>query len=159
MSLGRLLRQELGPYVLIDPGSRHQNLRWPFEHWEQLVAARPHLTWVQHTWPGGPSIVPGVQAFETGTFRAACGLLASASGYVRGESGMLHAAAALSIPSVAIWGGCMAFDVLGGYPTQVAVGVHQPPCGCYLPCQHCAEIMQSITVDEVLAGLARIGVE
>jgi len=159
LCLGRQIRAHCGPYVLIDPGSKHANLRWPFESWARLVAARPEHTWVQHTWPGGPLIVPGVQPFHTTTFREACGLVASAAVYLRGESGMLHAAAALGVPTVAIWGGCMAFEVLGGYATQVAVGVHQPPCGRYLPCAHCAEIMAGITVEEVLAGLDKIGVE
>lgn len=156
---GQFLRQQHGPYVLIDPGSKHQNLRWPVEHWTALVASRPELTWIQHTWPGGPDVIPGCRAISTMTFRAACGLVASARVYIRGESGMLHAAAALGVPSVAIWGGCMSFDVMGGYETQIAVGVRMPPCGRYLPCEHCAATMRAITIDEVLAGLGRIGVE
>lgn len=157
--IGQEVKDLIGEYVLIDPWSKHQNLRWPVKHWTRLVAALPRITFVQQIWDPQAPLIARTMGIETPSFRAACGLLASASGYIRGESGMLHAAAALGVPSVAIWGACMAWDVLGGYSTQVAVGVKHPICGRYLPCDHCAIVMGKITVDEVMAGLARIGIE
>ena len=92
-----------------------------------------------------------------------CCLLATAAIYVRGESGMCHAAAALGVTQVTIWGGCMDWTVLGGYPGQHAVGVSLPACGRYQPCTHCDAAMRAITPDWVAeklrAALSTIRVE
>lgn len=152
------MRYRYGPYVLVDPWSKHENLRWPLSQWQQLIDARPDLTWVQHTYPGAP-LLDRVHHEPSLTFRDACGLVASAQVYIRGESGMCHATAALGRPQITLWGGCMNWDVLGGYPGQLGVGIQPPCCGRYKPCSHCAACMAAITVDEVLAALGQIGVE
>ena len=158
-ALGVLTRATVGPYILIEPWSKHPNLRWPLEHWADLIRARADLTFVQHVhadapWLQGPNVhhVPA-------TFRQACALVAHAQVYIRGESGLLHAAAALSVPAIALWGGCMDWDVLGGYPHEVGLGITTPPCGRWLPCAHCVETMRAIRVADVLAALEQIGVE
>lgn len=132
------------PFVLIEPWSKHENLRWPIGHWQQLVTSRPDLRFVQHVYDGAPRL-ESVEHVETHSFRAACGVLASASLYVRGESGMCHAAAALGIPQVTIWGGCMDWDVLGGYPKQFGLVSDNGPCGRYAPCLHCEHVMREIS--------------
>lgn len=144
------------PFVLIEPFSKHANLTWPFDHWCALVAQNPDISFVQHTHRDtGTLHVPGAMYTPQLTFRQACGVLNFAACYVRGESGMCHAAAALGVPTVTIWGGCMDWSVLGGYPLQIGVGVNHPPCGRYLPCDHCRKIMQSIEVDTVAAAIRR----
>lgn len=154
VQLGISIRDQYGPYVLIEPWSKHQNLRWPLEYWRELVESRPDLTFIQHVHRSSP-ILPGITAAVEATFRQACGLLAVADVYVRGESGMLHAAAALQTPSVAIWGGCMDWEVLGNYPFEEGVGVTPPFCGCYKPCAHCTAIMAGISVEAVSAAIDR----
>lgn len=150
---GEEARARYGPYVLIEPWSKHDNLRWPFDHWVQLVASCPDLMFLQHTHKDSDSSrVPGTR-YEAATFREACGLLASASLYVRGESGLCHAAAALGVYQVTIWGGCMDWDVLGGYPRQVGVGISRPFCGSWKPCEHCRLTMAGISVDAVRTAL------
>lgn len=143
-----------GAYILIEPWSKHQNLRWPLERWQALIDARPDLTWVQHTHKDSPTL-RGVHG-EAATFRDACGLVDAAQIYIRGESGMLHAAAALGATTIALWGGCMDWDVLGGYPGEHGVGIQQPFCGTYKPCKHCAACMAAITVDEVSVAIDQI---
>ena len=140
--------EQYGQYVLIEPWSKHPNLRWPLEKWAALVEKRSELTFIQHVHKDSP-IVPGVAAAIPATFRQACGLVAASEVYVRGESGMLHAAAALNIPTVAIWGGCMDWHVLGNYPLELGVGVTPPFCGKWFPCDHCAAIMNGISVEDV----------
>lgn len=154
LDVGRDLKRRHGSYVLIDPWSKHPNLRWPREHWQALIDARPDLTFVQHIYNGTGYYLDRVELVGTPTFRAACGALASASVYVRGESGMCHAAAALGVEQVTIWGGAMDWEVLGGYPKQLPVGVFTPPCGRYLPCVHCAHTMAAILPDDVASVLA-----
>ena len=148
------IRDEHGEYVLIEPWSAHLNLRWPFASWIALVAAlrAQHVTVLQHV-HARSTTVPGVHGIVLATFRQACALIQRSSVYVRGESGLLHAAAALGARTVAIWGGCMDWDVLGGYPGQIGVGVQSPVCGRWLPCDHCRQIMAAISVDDVLSAI------
>lgn len=162
LEIGRRVRERLGPYVLFDPWSKHPNLRWPIEHWQKLIYpdAPWRIAFVQQDYPlGYAHEIPGAVRVPTPSFREACGLLASASAYIRGESGMCHAAAALDVPNVVIWGGCMDWEVLGGYPKQIGVGVQQtggqPPCGSYSPCSHCKAVMASISPFEVSVALRR----
>jgi len=155
LRFGVQLQQQIGPYVLIEPYSKHDNLRWPFESWVTLIAALPDLTFVQHTHVESTRVVPGARDVMTRTFRDACGLLASARLYVRGESGMCHAAAALGIPQVTIWGGCMDWNVLGGYPKQIGILNYTggSPCGRWHPCDHCRRAMAEISVEQVVQSI------
>ena len=157
VELGYQVLAQTGPYVLIEPYSKHGNLRWPMASWQQLIDRRTDLTFVQHIHEDS-QVLDGVLPVRA-TFREACGLVASSRLYVRGESGMCHATAALGRPQVTIWGGCMEWDVLGGYPGQL--GLLRPPyCGSYQPCPHCQAAMASITVPEVSAAIdtALVGV-
>jgi len=152
--LGELLRMRGGPYVLIEPFTKHNNLRWPLDRWQQLVWDCPDVAFIQHTHAHSPHLrnVTCIQA----TFREACGLAAASSCYIRSESGMCHAAAALGVPQVTIWGDCLDWEVLGGYPKQTGM-VAQPhsPCGRWHPCDHCARALSAITVDAVVTALRR----
>lgn len=149
------VRARVGAFILIDSWSKHPNLRWPLEYWTALVASRPDLTFVQHTYTTVPVTVPGAVLCPTDSFRTACGVLAAASLYVRGESGMCHAAAALGVPQVTIWGGCMDWDVLGGYDKQFGIVSENGPCGRYRACLHCERMMRDITPPIVAAAITR----
>jgi ADP-heptose:LPS heptosyltransferase len=127
-------------------------------HWNRLcdlIAERlPQYAIVQHTHKDSTYFVSNrAIPHSPTTFRETCGLLASAECYIRGESGLLHAAAALGVPSVAIWGGCMDWEVMGGYPKEVGVGISEPCCGSWKACEHCARVMGEITPESVLEGL------
>jgi hypothetical protein len=151
--IGERARETYGPYVLIEPYTKHANFAWPIERWARLVEACPDLTFVQHTHKDS-TLIRGAHP-ERATFRDACGLALAASAYVRSESGMCHAAAALGVPQVTLFGGCMDPDVMAGYPRQTVLADHGPwsPCGSWLPCRHCREAMERITVDDVVAAL------
>jgi hypothetical protein len=142
-----------GPYVLIEPFTKHQNFRWPFTRWAELVAACPDLTFVQHLHRDSVP-VPGAR-YEWATFRDACGLITAADVYVRSESGLCHAAAAIGAWQVTLFGGCMDPAVMGGYPKQAVIADTGPgsPCGRWLPCAHCADVMGRIPVALVAATL------
>ncbi len=150
---GTKAKKKHGDYVLIEPFTKHVNFAWPLERWAELVASLPDLTFVQHVHPESVK-VPGAH-YEPASFREACGLIAEASCYVRSESGLCHAAAALGTPTVTIFGGCMDAEVMGGYPLQSCLVDAGPrtPCGSWLPCAHCAEAMQRITVEDVALAL------
>lgn len=144
------------PFILIEPWSKHPNLRWPIAYWAQLVMSRPDLTFVQHVHAGTTyhDFIPGC-VYKEATFREACALAARSALYVRGESGMCHAAAALGVPQVTIWGGCMDWDVLGGYDKQFGIVSENGPCGRYRACLHCERMMRDITPPIVAAAITR----
>lgn len=146
-------RQKYGPYVLIEPYTKHGNFRWPLVRWNELIAACPDLVFVQHTHRLS-KLVRAAHA-EPASFREACGLLTGATCYMRSESGMCHAAAALQCPTVTFWGGCMDAEVMGGYPLQISLVDNGPgsPCGSWMPCEHCAAAMARITVDMAIMAL------
>jgi ADP-heptose:LPS heptosyltransferase len=118
-----------------------------------LVRLCPEIIFVQQLYPQSPVRIPSTYPAQTHTFRDACGVVAAAQAYVRGESGMCHAAAALGVPTVTIWGGCMDWDVLGSYPKQTGVGILTPPCGSFKPCRHCMETMAAITPETVAVAV------
>lgn len=151
--IGHHARETYGPYVLIEPYTKHENFRWPLDRWNALVAACPDVTFVQHT-HADSAPVRGANR-EPATFREACGLIASAEAYVRSESGLCHAAAALGVRQVTLFGGCMDAEVMGGYPGQTCLVDNGPgsPCGSWKACAHCREAMGRITVEHVVAAL------
>lgn len=156
----KAVRKKHGPFVLIEPFTKHENFRWPLARWAALVAACPDLTFVQHTHADSQPIAGAHQV--PATFREACALVAESDLYVRSESGMCHAAAALGRPQVTLFGGCMDADVMGGYPGQTCLVDRAPgsPCGSWLPCAHCAEAMDRLTVETVVGALrAALAVE
>jgi Glycosyltransferase family 9 (heptosyltransferase) len=138
-----------GPYVLIEPYTKHENFRWPLKRWNELVASLPQATFVQHMHSGSEWVYGCYR--EQASFRDACGLIASALLYVRSESGLCHAAAALGVPQVTLFGGCMDADIMGGYPGQTCIVDDSPetPCGSWMRCEHCIEAMDRITVERV----------
>lgn len=150
---GTQARATYGPYVLIEPYTKHVNFRWPLDRWNAVIAACPDLTFVQHMH------ADSVKCFgaypEPATFREACGLIASAEAYIRSESGLCHAAAAFGIPQVTLFGGCMDADVMGGHPRQTCLVDRGPgsPCGRWHPCDHCRIAMEQITVEQVVQAL------
>lgn len=87
------------------------------------------------------------------TFRQACAALATAAGYVGHESGMHHAAAALGVPGVVIFGGFTPVE-LTGYEIHRNLGVtYENACGWRTPCEHCAREMAKIEPEQVLKEL------
>ncbi len=152
-SVGERALSEFGPYVLIEPYSKHANFRWSHDRWVSLVTACPELTFVQHT-HAHSELVEGAHPVPA-TFREACGLAASADVYVRSESGMCHAAASFGTRQVTLFGGCMDATVMGGYPHQTCLVDDGPgsPCGTYQPCAHCRTAMDRITVTDVKRAL------
>lgn len=153
LARGTQARARYGPFVLIEPYTNHQNFAWPLAQWQALVDACPDLTFVQHTHPASEWLER--VHHEPATFREACGLLTTARAYIRSESGMCHAAAALGRPTVTLWGGCMDVEVMGGYPLQVSVKDDGPgsPCGRWRTCPHCTAVMAGLTVERVAAAL------
>ncbi len=152
-------REPAGNYIVVEPHiklSGSPNKLWGFGRTAALVQ-RHSADWVQMI-HGGAKRLDGARHVETATFLDACGVLSGAKCYVGPEGGLHHAAAALNIPAVVIFGG-MTSPANTGYDSHV--NLFQPdgsPCGRRVPCEHCTMAMEAITV-EMVADMIPIAIE
>ena len=136
------------PFIVVEPHTKGQvyaqNKSWGHERYQAVVSAVP-LKWVQI---GPKKTLKGVHFIQTPTFRDACAVLEKAHLFLGGEGGLHHAAAALGVPAVVIFGGC-ASPAVTGYDGHINLSYGEP-CGSMRPCPHCVEAMSKITVDQVV---------
>lgn len=152
-AVGADLSARYGPFLLLEPTPvrGNKNRRWPDAKWEDLSEALRALglpiVQLQHA---ASRLLPNTIWAPHHGFRQACGVLSAASLFVSTEGGLVHASAALGIPTVALWGGCVSCDVLG-YPEHVNLVDEDPrtPCGKWRPCAHCADAWSRLTADRV----------
>jgi ADP-heptose:LPS heptosyltransferase len=82
--------------------------------------------------------------------------LARAKLYIGAEGGLHHAAAALGVPAVVLFGGFIP-PLVTGYETHINLtGGAQEACGSLKPCDHCRKAMDAISVEEVAAAARTI---
>lgn len=152
--------KRLGVYqgiVVIEPyikAGASPNKQWGLCRWEQL-AQRMRAAGLRptHLGPPGTSRLLGADFIETNTFRDACAVLSGAQACVLPEGGLHHAAAALGIPGVVIFGGFTPVE-LTGYPMHRNLGASLGgACGFRIPCSHCAAAMAAITPEQVFNEL------
>lgn len=146
--------------VVVEPNikpSASPNKAWPWSYWEEFarlaIRAGYRLTQL------GPQSIrrlPGATTLFTPGFRLACAVLAGAKAVVTSEGGMHHAAAALNVPGVVIFGGFTPVE-LTGYPLHRNLGVSLgDACGMRTPCPHCDREMKAITPEQVLNELTGV---
>lgn len=138
--------------ILVEPSIKagaSPNKRW--RGWQALVDARRDLPWAQ-VGPPGTAWLSGVRRIETQTFWQAFSVLKACRAAVLHEGGLHHAAAALSVPAVVMFGGYISPDQTG-YSGHVNLFTGGEPCGWRKPCAHCQTAMAKITVDAVIASL------
>lgn len=134
------------PHVKRDPKfSTVGNKDWGFFNWQRLVKSLD-LPFVQL---GSGPFLEGVTQRPTGSFREALGVLSGASLVVTTDGALHHAAAALGLPAVVIWGGYSS-PVNLGYETHLNLWDGVEPCGSYrFPCFHCKKALKAISVERV----------
>jgi ADP-heptose:LPS heptosyltransferase len=146
-------------YVLIEPHVKGTtsvgNKAWPWDRWQQLVHSLPFLPWLQVGKPLGTRWLQGVQRLETPTFRDAAAVLSLSRAFVGSEGGMHHAAAAVQVPAVVLFGGYIS-PAITGYPTHRNLFTGGKACGSRIACAHCTQAMLAITVDMVADNLEDI---
>lgn len=138
-------------FVYIEPnikGWLGPNKDWGFDRWQALVNAMPSIRWVQ----GPGRKLDGVTQVDTQSFRDACALLSRADLFVGTDGGLHHAAAAMGIKAVVIWGGFTHPRNLG-YDSHINLHSGVEPCGNLKACNHCKKAMDAITVDMVARAI------
>ena len=147
------------PQIVVEPNLKakaSQNKHWGWERWQRFadLANASGLELVQ-LGPSGTRRLEGVALINTPDFRHACAVLANAGAYVGHEGGLHHAAAALGIRGVVIFGGFTPVE-LTGYPMHRNLGASlKQACGMRIPCEHCERTMTAITPEMVLEELTR----
>lgn len=122
------------------------NKQWPVGNYTQIagIFSNRHREVCQFRYGMGGSQIPFTRKIVVANFRQALAVLARAALYVGPEGGLHHAAAALGVPAVVIFGGWVPPEVLGyEMHTNLSYG---KACGLLTPCLHCADAMNHITV-------------
>lgn len=140
----------------------HRNKEWPSEHWVGLAKAawRAGMRCLQIVPSAGAHLRHvdlsqwGARTVAVSSFEDLCVTLAAANRLnavlVTHEGGTHHAAAAVGMRAIVLFGGFIS-------PKQTGYGFHRnlfaggKPCGSRVDCTHCAEAMRSIEPIDVLA--------
>jgi len=144
----------LGSFVVVEPNlmpAANPNKQWGWDRWVDLATRIGDLTPVQ-LGPAGTRPLPGARRLETPSFRLAAAVLARARAAVLPEGGLHHAAAALGVSAVVIFGGHTDPETTG-YPGHVNIAACGTACGQWRPCRHCAAAMAAIAPAEVERAL------
>lgn len=140
----------------IKPGAS-PNKSWGWTRWNKLAYLLSTAgVRVTQLGPIGTATLDRVELIPTGTFRQAAAVLANAQAAVIPEGGTAHAAAAVGLRSVVIFGGFTPVE-LTGYQGNVNIGASLgEACGNRQPCQHCADWMARIRPEQVCSELLHI---
>lgn len=144
--------QRYGGHVILEPHIKNKaspNKQWGWVHWNKLawllMKRRLPVAQMGVTSP----LLEGVECLPTATFREACAVLKFSRAAVLPEGGLHHAAAAVGLPAVVIFGGFTPVEVTG-YEGHINLGASgADACGNRQPCTHCEQIMASITPEVV----------
>lgn len=131
----------------------HTNKAWIRERW-QAVADRFPGEMIQCGPTPNPALAR-VRHIVTTQFRQACALLSVCRAFVGTEGGLMHAAAAVGVPSVILWSEFIDPSITG-YDMHTNIRHARRTCGRRLDCPSCRESMESIQVDEVAEALSEL---
>ena len=147
------------PIVIVEPNIKHavsvDNKDWGYQRWEELATLMSDAG-IPFTQLGAKNpklkILPGANYIVTSTFRHAAAIIAKAKALVIPEGGLHHAAAAVGVRAVVIYGGFISPDQTG-YDSHINLFTGEYACGSKFSCPHCKEAMSKITPQEVFAHL------
>jgi hypothetical protein len=140
-------KQVSGDYIIVEPYIKDdmpqlkigQNKAW--DKWDELLK-------LDYPWLQIGTKEPKTRQVRT-NIRQALAMVAGAKLVVTTDGMLHHAAAALGVPAIVLWGGVVSPKILG-YPTHINIWNGAKSCGTFAHvCQHCREAMQSITLDQV----------
>jgi ADP-heptose:LPS heptosyltransferase len=146
--------------IILEPhikSNASPNKRWPWVRWNKLAWLMQKAGMrVTQLGPIGTQILDGAEHIVTKDFRTAAAVLMHARAAVLPEGGLHHAAAALGVPAVVLFGGLTPVE-LTGYPMHINIGASfGDECGMRTLCEHCKAWMESIKPEKVFSELERI---
>lgn len=152
-NFGSMFRDRIIIEPHIKPGAS-PNKQWGWVRWNKVAwLAQQEGIKLTQLGPRGTQTLLGAELVVTSSFRLAAAVLANARAAVLPEGGTHHAAAAVGLRAVVIFGGFTPVE-LTGYPMHINIGAKVgDACGMRTPCRHCAEWMNSITPEFVFNQL------
>lgn len=146
------------PGVLIEPNVPWQksvaaNKDWGIARYQLLadrLRYRAGLPVFQFSY--GKFRLAGVEVVAVKSFRQAAAALSGFDLAIVPEGGLHHAAAAVGIPAIVIFGGFIP-PAVTGYANHVNLTGGAEACGSWMTCQHCRAALDAISVEHVY-GLA-----
>lgn len=151
---------EKGPFVIVEPfikASAPKSKQWPVANFAQAAyQLQREVPVYQISAPGRPPL-SGLPQIQPTSFREALAYLKAAALYVGPEGGLHHGSAAMGTPAVVVFGGYISPEITG-YAAHVNLsGDAAYWCGTrYGMCPHCADALNSITVEEVVGHARRL---
>lgn len=145
-------------FILIEPNTKagvNSNKQWPQHRYGQIAAMLKGEGYRVAQFRGN-CVLRDAGELASPDFRTACAILKRARLYIGPEGGLHHAAAALGVPAVVIFGGFIAPSVTG-YDQHVNLFSGEGyGCGCQYPCDHCRDAMLRISVERVFNEAMRL---
>jgi len=142
-------------YVIIEPNVKKEfklgdNKDWGLKNW-QALADKLDCELIQLS---GEHQLSNVKHERTESFQDALNWLSGARLLITTDGALHHAAEALQVPAIVLWGGVASPNNLG-YDDHINIWHGDEPCGTHSRlCRHCQKAMKKITVDEVLEAYA-----
>jgi len=145
-------------FVLIEPNIPVQktiayNKWWPLENYQRVadsIRDNLHRRVLQFAYEGMTYTLKGVKLAKTESLRDAYAILSNASLYVGPEGGLHHAAAALGIPAIVIFGGFIPPQITG-YDFHINLTGGAKACGSLTKCPHCRKALEAILPSDVMS--------
>jgi hypothetical protein len=142
-------------FLVIEPNVPWQKMVAPNKDWGESkyseLARRLLLQGyrlVQFKHKNSRRLIDGADIIELPKFRHVIAVLSRAALYVGPEGGMHHAAAAVGVKAVVLFGGFIPPQVTG-YDLHTNLTGGAEACGHVEPCKHCQRAMANISVDQV----------
>lgn len=143
--------------VMVEPNVKdigHRNKDWGWANWWKFGALARFEGLVQCVRDGDRSLDTAKRVLTT-SFRQTAAVLSVCRAYVGPEGGLHHAAAAVGVPAVVIFGGFISPDVTG-YKQHRNLFTGGKACGMRHDCPHCRKAMNDISPAMVLDELKEI---
>lgn len=145
-------------FVLIEPNVPNEkgcapNKQWPIDRFDDVARKLKfdgHKI-VQFSYPGAKYRLQDAIMIPTPSFRHAAAVLKNVKLAILPEGGLHHAAAAVGLKAVVLFGGFIPPSVTG-YDLHKNLTGGAVACGSLTRCNHCVETMEAITVEEVMTA-------
>lgn len=148
-------------FIVIEPNVPWQkevasNKDWGEQNYRTVASAlkKSGYRMIQFKHKNSRRILSEAQIVETVFFREVIAALSRASLYIGPEGGMHHAAAAVGVSAVVLFGGFIPPEVMG-YDNHTCLTGGVKACGNVKPCKHCHDAMNSITAQQVIDAAER----
>lgn len=153
--------KEIGSFIAIEPHANDEftvNKEWGFERWQAVAdALASECTFVQVS-TAGKRVLRGVRDWcGRLSFREAAALIGESLLFLGPEGGLMHAANAVGVRAVIVFGGFISPD-LTGYAENVNLysAIDCAPCGLRRACPYDLKCMAKITPESVISEVRNL---